>query len=229
MPLLFVALDNTLLDRAGAFRSWATDFLAKMGSSYDLDWLISVDADGLTSRWDVADALRDRFRLRTPAIDLVEELQEGVARRTKLDPLVACALRIADDAGWVPVIVSNGDTRVQEEKIRSTGLDRYVAEWVISEEAGVSKPNPRIFAMAAHRARMRLNGAWVVGDSPEEDIGGAHALGVPSVWIHRGRTWVEPRYGPTRMAGGCIAAVAAVLDAANSFVGSGAGRQNYRR
>ena len=61
--------------------------------------------------------------------------------------------------------------------MRRTGLDRYVADWVISEEAGVSKPNPRIFALAAERARMRLRGAWVIGDSPEADIGGAAAAG----------------------------------------------------
>ncbi len=229
MPLLLLALDDTLVDRTGAFRSWAEDFLREVGAPYDLDWLMSVDADGLTSRWDVADALRDRFRLRTPTIDLVEALQDGVVARTRLDPLVACALKIADDAGWLPVIVSNGDTRLQEAKIRRTGLDRLVADWVVSEEAGVSKPNPRIFELAAHRARMRLSGAWVVGDSPEADIGGAAAMGLPSVWLHRGRTWVDPRYGPTRMAGGCIAAVAAVLDSANSFVGAGAGRQNFRR
>jgi putative hydrolase of the HAD superfamily len=130
----------------------------------------------------------------------------------RLDPLVACALRIAADAGWVPVIVTNGSSRQQEAKIRHTGLDGYVADWVISEEVGVSKPNPRIFAIAAERARMRLSGAWMVGDSPEADIGGASALGLPSVWLHRGRRWVEQRYTPTRTAAGPIEALAAVFD-----------------
>jgi putative hydrolase of the HAD superfamily len=126
--------------------------------------------------------------------------------------MVACALKIAGDAGWVPVVVSNGGTRRQEAKIRSTGLDRYLADWVISEEAGVSKPNPRIFAIAAERARMRLNGAWMVGDSPEADIGGASALGLPSVWVHRGRRWTESRFGPTRTADGALEALYAVFD-----------------
>jgi putative hydrolase of the HAD superfamily len=107
--------------------------------------------------------------------------------------------------------VSNGETRVQEAKIKRTGLDRCVADWVVSEEADVRKPNPRIFAIAAQRARMRLAGAWVIGDSPEADIGGANAIGAPSVWLHRGRRWMEDRYAPTRVAGGVIAAVAVVL------------------
>ncbi|MGC1210634.1 MAG: HAD-IA family hydrolase [Micromonospora sp.] len=212
MPLLLLDLDNTLLDRAGPFRAWAEGFLAEVGApATDIDWLLSIDADGLTDRWDVADAIRDRYGLRIPAIDLVEALHDGVVANTRLDPLVACALRIADDAGWVPVVVSNGAVRQQDTKIRRTGLDRYVADWVISEEAGVSKPNPRIFAVAAQRARMPLRGGWVVGDSPEADIGGAAAVGLPSVWLHRGRRWSDSRFAPTRTVDGLIAAVATVL------------------
>ncbi|MFJ8578845.1 HAD family hydrolase [Micromonospora sp. NPDC093277] len=212
MPLLLLDLDNTLLDRDGPFRAWGKRFLDDIGAPpTDIDWLLSVDADGLTDRWDVADAIRERYGLGIPGIDLVEELHEGVAAHTRLDPLVACALRIADDAGWVPVVVTNGVVRQQDAKIRRTGLDRYIADWVISEEAGVSKPNPRIFALAARRVRMPLRGAWVIGDSPEADIGGASALGLPSVWLHRGRRWPDTRFAPTRSADGLIAAVATVL------------------
>jgi putative hydrolase of the HAD superfamily len=214
VPLLLLDLDNTLLDRAGAFRAWGCGFLTEIGAPEgDIEWLTSVDADGLTDRWDIADAIRERYGLRVPSIDLVESLQEGLIEHTKLDPLTACALRIADDAGWVPVVVSNGSVRQEDSMIRRTGLDRYVADWVISEEAGVSKPNPRIFALAAERARIRLRGAWVVGDGPEADIGGAAAVGLPSVWLHRGRNWMESRFAPTRTADGFIAALATVLAA----------------
>lgn len=212
MPLVLVGLDDTLLDRAGAFRAWASSFLAAIGAPpHDADWLVSLDADGLTSPWDLGEAIKERYGLRVSALDLVEEVREGVLDRIRLDPLVACALRIAEDSGWVPVVVSNGETRVQEAKIKRTGLDRYVADWVISEEADVRKPNPRIFAIAARRVRMRLAGAWLIGDSPEADIGGADAIGVPSVWLHRGRRWMERRYAPTREASGVIAALAIVL------------------
>jgi putative hydrolase of the HAD superfamily len=214
VPLLLLELDNTVLDRAGPFSAWAQRFLAEIGAPpQDLDWLLDIDADGLTSRWDVADAIKQRYRLRESSVDLVEALHDGVVEHTRLDPLVACALRIADDSGWLPVIVSNGVTRQQEAKIKKTGLDRYVADWVISEDVGVSKPNPRIFALAAQRVRMRLQNAWVVGDSPEADIGGAASMGLPSVWLHRGRTWLERRFEPTRTADGVIPAVATVLAA----------------
>jgi putative hydrolase of the HAD superfamily len=214
VPLVFLALDDTLLDRSGAFRLWAKGFLDEVGAPrHDLDWLLSVDADGLTSRWDLADAVRDRYRLRVSSIDLLEELTQGPLAYEKLDPLVACALRIAGDAGWVPVVVTNGPVEQQDARIRRTGLDRYVADWVISEQAGVSKPNPRIFALAAQRVRMRLGGAWVLGDSPEADIGGAAAMGLPSVWLHRGRQWVDGRFAPTRVAGNVIQGLSAIMAA----------------
>lgn len=214
MPLLLLDLDNTLIDRAGAFRIWGARFLAELGApEYDVDWLVDADADGLTSRWDLADAIKERYRLRSSVIDLVEELHEGQVECARLDPMIGAALRIAADAGWTPVIVTNGETRQQEAKIRRTGLDRFVADWVISQEVDCRKPNPRIFEIAAERVRMRLRGAWMIGDSPEADIGGAATIGIPSVWIHRGRTWSERRFGPTRIAEGAIQAVAAVLAA----------------
>jgi putative hydrolase of the HAD superfamily len=209
-----MALDDTLLDRSGAFRLWAKGFLDEIGATQDdLDWLLSVDADGLTPRWDLADLIRDRYRLKVPSIDLLEELHEGPLAFERLDPMVGCALRIAADAGLVPVVVTNGQTDRQDTRIRRTGLDRYVADWVISEAAGVSKPNPRIFALAAQRVRMRLGGAWVVGDSPEADIGGAAAMGLPSVWLHRGRDWMDNRFAPTRVVGNVIQGLSAIMAA----------------
>ncbi len=209
-----MALDDTLLDRSGAFRLWAKGFLDEIQAPHDdLEWLLSVDADGLTPRWDLADLIRDRYQLAIPSIDIVEELHEGPLAYEKLDPLVGCALTIAADAGFVPVVVTNGQADVQESRIRRTGLDQYVAGWVISEQAGVSKPNPRIFALAAQRVRMRLGGAWVVGDSPEADIGGAAAMGLPSVWLHRGREWIDNRFAPTRSVGNVIQGLSAIMAA----------------
>jgi putative hydrolase of the HAD superfamily len=212
VPLVFLALDDTLLDRSGAFRLWAKGFLDEIAAPQDdLEWLVAVDADGLTSRWDLADLIRERYRLRVSSIDLVDELNGGPQTFERLDPMVGCALEIAGDAGLVPVVVTNGPADQQDARIRRTGLDRYVADWVISEECGVSKPNPRIFAVAAQRVRMRLAGAWVVGDSPEADIGGAAALGLPSVWLHRGREWVDNRFAPTHAVGNVIQGLSAIM------------------
>jgi putative hydrolase of the HAD superfamily len=212
VPLLLLSLDDTLLDRAGAFRDWGLEFLDRLGAPrYDLDWLLSVDADGMTSYWDTAEAIRKRYGLRTPAIDLVEDIRYGIIERLRFDPLLGCALDIARNAGWAPVVVANGETVQEVAKLKRTGLDQYLVGWIVSEEVGVRKPNPRIFAIAAQRARLRLSTAWMVGDGPETDIQGAVAAGMRSVWLHRGRMWHEPRFGPTEVADGMIAAISIVM------------------
>lgn len=214
MPLLLLGLDDTLLDRAGAFHGWGRDFLDRLGAPhYDLDWLMSVDADGMTSYWDTADAVRARYGLRVSVVDLVEDINIGVMRRLRCDPLVACALGIARNAGWAPVAVTNGDAKHQIAKIRHTGLDQYLVDCVIAEEVGVSKPNPRIFAIAAERMRLRLSTAWLIGHSPEMDIQGAVAAGIRSVWLSRGRRWPETRFVPTAVADTSIAAISRVMAA----------------
>ena len=44
-------LDNTLVDRRGAFTTWASDFVAGLdGDSSDLEWLIAADKDGYRPR-----------------------------------------------------------------------------------------------------------------------------------------------------------------------------------
>lgn len=45
--LVLLDLDNTLVDRRGAFTMWASDFVAGVdGDTTDLEWLITADQDG---------------------------------------------------------------------------------------------------------------------------------------------------------------------------------------
>ena len=69
---------------------------------------------------------------------------------------------------------------------------------------GHKKPSPQIFQAAAARAGVPLADAWVIGDSPHADIGGAVTLGLRSVWVANGHSWNQHTYRPTH-----IAAVAA--------------------
>ncbi|WP_308163827.1 HAD hydrolase-like protein [Micromonospora sp. WMMB482] len=171
-----------------------------------------MDADGLTNRWDLADAIRDRYALRIPSIDLGRR-----AARRRGGPHAAGPAGGMRAADRVPTPAGaggghNGASRQQDAKIRKTGLDRYVADWVISEEGASASPTEDLRARrpaGPDAAARRV----VVGDSPEADIGGATAVGLPSVWLHRGRRWSDPRFAPTRIEDGLIAAVAAVLAA----------------
>jgi putative hydrolase of the HAD superfamily len=215
VPLLLVDLDNTLIDRAGAFGRWAREFVsARGGSEADAQWLVAADRDGLEPRERLAAAISERFGLddRNEA-GLVAEMRGGLVRQVVPDSAVAGALRDARAAGWVPFVVTNGTVEQQERKLRHAGLDREVAGWVISGGAGIRKPDRRIFQLAAARAGQPLDGAWMIGDSAEADICGGRDAGVPGVWLHRGRPWPLAAFQPDHTAGSFPCAVSIVLAA----------------
>jgi putative hydrolase of the HAD superfamily len=215
VPLLLVDLDNTLIDRAGAVARWAEEFTSTRGGSRaDAQWLVRADRDGLEQRERLAAMIGKRFGLDGEAeAALAAGLRDGLARHIIRDSGVTTALRQARAAGWTPFVVTNGTVRQQERKLRSTGLDREVAGWVISEGAGIRKPDPEIFRLAAAQAGQSLHGAWMIGDSAEADIAGARRAGLPGVWLHRGRPWPLTAFPPAHVAGSFPEAVEIILGA----------------
>lgn len=88
-------------------------------------------------------------------------------------------------------MVTNGATDVQARKPAVTGLDALVDGVCISDDVGFSKPDPRIFELAAERAGATLDGAWMIGDNLVADVGGAHGVGVRSVWLRIDQPWAS--------------------------------------
>jgi putative hydrolase of the HAD superfamily len=205
MPLLLLDLDNTLVDRDRAFREAVTAYLP----GADLAWVMSVDAHGYTPRDEVAAALEDRYGA-SPTIRAL--LDDGASGNVVLEEPTRQALIVARERGWTSVIVTNGRTVQQERKIRRTGLDRLVRGWIVSEAAGVKKPAPEIFQAAAALAGLPLTGAWVIGDSARADIGGAVALGLPSVWVPNHETWPYDDFRPTAIAVDAASAIRRVVE-----------------
>ncbi|RZU50855.1 putative hydrolase of the HAD superfamily [Krasilnikovia cinnamomea] len=211
--LLLIDLDNTLVDRTAAFRRWATGWApAHGGGPADVAWLIATDNDGYEPRERFARSIAAYFDLPDHRAVLAE-LREGMVKELELDPRVGLALAEAVAAGWSPVVVTNGTVRQQESKLRHTGLDRLVAGWVISEGAGVRKPDARMYELAAAEVGLPLRG-WMIGDHAEHDVGGAVAVGLDTVWLPRGRSWPGGLpYRPTRTADDCAAAITSVVQA----------------
>ncbi len=95
MPLLLVDLDNTLIDRAGAFARWALEFTSARGGGHeDTAWLVAADRDGFEERERLAAMIGERFGLdgRTQA-GLLAELRAGLVRQITPDSAVTVALR----------------------------------------------------------------------------------------------------------------------------------------
>ena len=188
--LLLVDLDNTLVDRATAFSLWAAGFVESLGGSeLDVSWLIAADRDGYEPRETLARATKKRFETDLGVGALVETLLYGHVGSITMDTVTADALRNARETGWTIGVVTNGTTAQQTLKIQKVGLERYVDAVVISEAAGVQKPDPQIFEIAAHRLGAELAGGWMVGDHPRADIMGGRAAGLRTGWVSRGTPW----------------------------------------
>jgi putative hydrolase of the HAD superfamily len=84
-------------------------------------------------------------------------------------------------------IVTNNVVVEQVEKLALLGMTDLVDVLVISEEAGVRKPDAAIFRIALQRAGAEGDDAVMVGDSWGSDVLGARAAGIRAVWLNRER------------------------------------------
>jgi len=81
--------------------------------------------------------------------------------------------------------VSNGNADLE-----AIGLARFFERALAAREAGVLKPDPRIFTLLLERAGVAAERAVHVGDDAVADVQGARRAGVTPVWLNRsGRAW----------------------------------------
>lgn len=212
MPLLLADLDDTLIDREGAFRRWLEHFAARHGVGEEhFAWVIEQDDRGIQDRVALFTALRERLVLGPSVDDLVAEYRRIYADFVVPPPEATfAALRRLRDEGWRIGVVTNGPSG-QLAKMQNARLVDLLDGWCISQHDGCAKPEPAIFRLAAERCGASLEGAWMIGDSGPMDIGGAVAAGISSVWLHRGREWSLPDFRPTATAGSFAEAVRLIV------------------
>ncbi|RUO72271.1 noncanonical pyrimidine nucleotidase, YjjG family [Pseudidiomarina sediminum] len=83
-------------------------------------------------------------------------------------------------------IVTNGFTALQHTRLEQTGFTDLIDLIVISEQVGVAKPDPKIFAHALaemqHPAPERV---LMTGDNPHSDVLGAQRSGIHACWLNQ--------------------------------------------
>ncbi|MFI9723967.1 HAD family hydrolase [Streptomyces sp. NPDC052396] len=198
-PLVLFDLDNTLVDRAEGLRQWAEEFTRDRGlGTAAVEWIVEADDNGLKSRDRFFAEVRDRFAIG----DSIEALHHAYQQRYPL--FLRCPQHVLDqiaqlrESGWRVGVVTNGLTLTQGAVLEHTGLVRHLDGWCISEEAGVRKPDPEIFTLAAERCGSDLTDGWMCGDSPEADVIGAQLAGLHTIWIRHGRSWSDSLPAPDR-------------------------------
>lgn len=139
------------------------------------------------------DARRERFRRLFAAVGepadgevvarAAETYRLGYKKVRQPVPGAAALLRLVKERARV-AIVSNNLLEEQQEKLRLCDLDACVDVLVVSEEAGVSKPDPRIFGIALERLGCEPEDTVMVGDSWAADVIGAISCGIRPIWFN---------------------------------------------
>ncbi len=81
-------------------------------------------------------------------------------------------------------IVSNNVLEEQIGKLHACGLTELIDSLTISEEAGVAKPDVRIFQIALERMACAHYEVVMIGDSWTNDILPARQLGMRTIWYN---------------------------------------------
>ncbi len=102
-------------------------------------------------------------------------------------PAVAALRR----AGYRLGLLANQPSAVREALARD-GLADAFEVWVVSEDVGLEKPDPRVFARALELAGSPPGRTAMVGDRLDRDVRPAKACGMRTVWVLRGEAPDHP-------------------------------------
>lgn len=94
--------------------------------------------------------------------------------------------------------ISNGNA-----DLAVIGLAQYFEASLTAREAGMLKPDPRIFGILLARAGLHADEAAHVGDDADADVEGARRAGVTPIWLNRaGAAWPLPTPAPDHVVAG---------------------------
>ena len=102
-------------------------------------------------------------------------------------------------AGLLTGIITHGWTVKQAEKIVRLGLVPHLDPGAvfISDQLGISKPNPKIYSIALRDLGLKPSEAMYVGDNPTHDVAPPKSIGMIAVWARRAaRHGLEGRVEP---------------------------------
>lgn len=98
---------------------------------------------------------------------------------------VPAALRALHDMGFRLGLISNTimpGTHIRKA-FRQTGILDLFERTLFSAEFGANKPHPSLFRHVLDTMGLEANEAWYVGDKPQRDVRGAHAVGMTAVLV----------------------------------------------
>ena len=121
-----------------------------------------------------------------PVQDAVSAYFDRFAEEMTCFPGVAELLRSLHGRYRLGLLSNFTDPRPVRRVLERDGLAPYLDAVVISADVGRRKPVPAIFEAALEALGARPERTLFVGDDPDDDIGGAKAVGMRTAWVRPG-------------------------------------------
>ncbi|HFI0113684.1 TPA: HAD family hydrolase [Streptococcus suis] len=174
---IFFDLGSTLLDEESAY-SYYIDKCVKKLQSLDIE----ISADSYKKKMveyahKSLDPIRATWHYFTPTEPRPLWTNEGV----RLYPETIGVLEKLSQ-NYRLGIVANQSTSIRE-LLKAWGIESYFQLIILSEEVGLSKPDPTIFTLALQKANIPADRVVYVGDRYDNDILPAKSLGMYTVRI----------------------------------------------
>ncbi len=94
-------------------------------------------------------------------------------------------------------VITNGISSTQRNKLKLSGLDRFMEDIFISQDAGAPKPFSGFFDYCTDRIEEKdKKRILIVGDSVSSDIKGGVLYGIPTCWYRPDGTANNSEYKP---------------------------------
>lgn len=180
-------LDDTLYPlRAfvlSGFRAVAHDVAVRVGRAPELGFDVLVRASAAQPGRELQ-ALVAWGGLSDDAVPALVDLMRRHVPQLRLPELSRAVLRTLRPS-WRLGLVTNGRPDIQQRKVRALGLGPLLDGVVYAGQTGDegAKPAPAPFLAICRRLGVAPGDAVFVGNDPVTDIGGASAVGMPTIWL----------------------------------------------
>lgn len=199
-PILLFDLDNTILDFNTAEAAAMSKMLAARGIEPTEERLKLYNLIN-RQHWEKMEegkldrkgVLYGRFRAFFEALGLEEDAvsaqdcyEENLCMGHYFMPGAEKLLETLHNGGKYDMyIISNGNSKVQDARLKSSGISKYFNKIFISENMGCDKPSRAFFDLCfAEIPAFDASRALIIGDSLTSDIRGGINCGVKTCWYN---------------------------------------------
>ena len=190
--VVFLDIGGVMYDDSVYARSWSSA-LREAGAVFSDE---EFEAEYAAARAAQSGSFRRRLtkRFLGPAAD-IEPVERLASARWAYPPealfsdVVPCLEALA---GRYRLGILANQPSIVHEALTRDGIDRFMEVWGVSDDVGLAKPDPRMFAHVLYLAGEAPSHAVMVGDRLDYDVRPARLIGMRTVWVLRGEAPDDP-------------------------------------